>query len=59
MKFAREPAWTESLAVGDRAFVEQVARSMKGRRRFGYAPMVADRYAWSVRDGGVAYSPVS
>jgi putative transposase len=32
----REPAWTEALAVGDQAFVEQAACSLSHRLRFAY-----------------------
>lgn len=56
---AREPVWTESLAVGDRAFVEQAAQSRLDRTRFEYAPASEDGQVWSVREPGDAYTPVS
>ena len=36
-QFARESAWTESLAVGDRLFVESAAKSIGHRRQFTYS----------------------
>ena len=34
---AREAAWTESLAIGDRRFVESVAGKIRNRFRFAYS----------------------
>jgi hypothetical protein len=56
---AREPVWTESLAVGDRVFVEQAAQNRLDRTRFEYAPVSEDGQVWSVRERGDAYTPVS
>ena len=56
---AREAAWTESLAVGDRAFVERVARGIRGRSRFEYDMMSGDKDAWGVREPVTAYGAVS
>jgi len=58
-QFSREAAWTESLAVGDRTFVEQVARNTKGRSQFQYGTMAADGDVWSVREYAPTYDAVS
>jgi len=55
----RESAWTEALAVGDRDFVEGVAKETRHRSQFGYIPLSGNGDGWSVREGGVAYSSVS
>ncbi len=47
-KLCRDPHWTESLAVGDLAFVEGVASGFQNRRTLSYtATPTTD--AWSVR----------
>lgn len=55
---AREPAWTESLAVGDRAFVERAARGARNRKLFEYEPL-SDGDVWAVKEEAAAYSSVS
>lgn len=55
----REPQWTESLAVGDRLFVEKAARSFSGRYKFEYSTIIAASDAWSVREEESPYNPVS
>ena len=34
---AREPHWTESIAVGSRAFVESIAQTVTHRQQLDYA----------------------
>ena len=36
-QFARQSAWTEALAVGDRLFVESAAKSIGSRHQFTYS----------------------
>ena len=55
----RQPEWTEALAVGDRLFVERVTQRLEKRRKFDYAEVEGDSEAWSVREVGEPYSPVS
>jgi putative transposase len=57
-ELGRESAWTEALAVGDRAFVERAAHGILNRRLFEYEPL-ADGDVWAVREGHGAYSAVS
>jgi putative transposase len=54
----REAAWTESLAVGGRVFVEQAAMQASGRSRFEYDSL-AEGDAWVVREAGSVYSSIS
>lgn len=54
---SREAVWTESLAVGDRTFVERVAASFGQRRRFTYDEAVdAGPDAFCVREDQLRYS---
>ena len=53
---AREAAWTEALAVGDRLFVEQTAAQMSNRSQFEYQP-VGTSGAWTVRELAETYTP--
>ena len=57
----REPEWTESLAVGDRTFVEQVSRLYDRRSRFAYteASLTGSNETWAVREERTAYSSFS
>ncbi|MFZ4394884.1 MAG: transposase [Kiritimatiellia bacterium] len=55
---AREAAWTEALAVGDRLFVEQTAAQMSNRSQFEYQP-VGTSGAWTVRESAETYKPFS
>lgn len=53
----REAVWTESLAVGDRLFVERVAARFGQRRRFTYGDAVhAGPDAFCVREDQLRYS---
>ncbi len=53
----REGVWTESLAVGDRVFVERVANRFSQRRRFSYGEAVdAGPGAFYVRENQSRYS---
>ena len=45
---AREPQWTESIAVGSRAFVEAIGREVTGRQQLEYATVGGD--AWALRE---------
>ena len=45
---AREPQWTESIAVGSQAFVEAIGQTVRGRQRLDYAPIGEN--AWVLRD---------
>lgn len=54
-RLERDAIWTESLAVGDRAFVEQVAMTTRGRWQFEYGSDAADAATCFVREAAVAY----
>lgn len=58
-RLRREPEWTESLAVGDRTFVERVTGSFQRRRQFDYAEVTGSADTWTVRDPRLPYGPVS
>jgi hypothetical protein len=45
---AREPQWTESIAVGSRAFVEAIAKSVTYRQRLTYSTV--GESAWALRE---------
>jgi|SRR5215831_13365788 len=45
---AREPQWTESIAVGSRGFVEEVAQSVSCRQHLDLAP--AGEGGWVLRE---------
>jgi putative transposase len=55
---AREAQWSEALAVGDRLFVERVARTYERRSNFVYADATASGSAdtWTVRESPSPYS---
>ena len=53
----REPEWSESIAVGRRAFVEEVKRELAGRAR--YRRIVEDDGESVLRDGEEAYDIIS
>ena len=57
----RKPEWTESLAVGDRVFVEKVAQLFDRRSKFSYSNLDnnAQNKSWAVQEGKNSYSPVS
>ena len=55
----REAAWTESLAVCDRAFVEQAAQGIRNPSRFEYASLKGDRDAWAVREGSMPCTAIA
>jgi len=57
---SREAVWTESLAVGDRTFVERVATNFGQRRRFTYSDAEeAGPDSICVREGRSRYSSES
>jgi hypothetical protein len=39
---AREPQWTESIAVGSRVFVEAIGQAVNRRQRLSYSPVGED-----------------
>ena len=45
---AREPQWTESIAVGSRAFVEEIAQTITHRQHLDYWPTGGG--AWALRE---------
>jgi putative transposase len=45
---AREPQWTESIAVGSRAFVEAIGQTVRHRQQFTYVPVGEN--AWALRE---------
>jgi hypothetical protein len=55
----REAAWTEALAVGDRAFAKRGATNTRNRSRFDYASISAGQDAWAVREGTAPHGVVS
>lgn len=57
-ELSRESEWTEALAVGDKTFVEGVCGRFTKRSTFVYSEMSGHTDRWTVRDRGVAYSPV-
>ena len=54
-QLSRDPHWTESLAVGDRAFVERMASKFPNRRLLSYTE-TADTHTWSVHETTINYS---
>jgi putative transposase len=48
----REPKWTESIAVGSRAFVEGLERQIKGRQVLEIQPAGE---VWVLKEAGRAY----
>ncbi len=52
---ARNPIWTEGLAVGSREFIGQVCGRIRNRARFRMDEVTAG--IWTVRDPRPAYSP--
>lgn len=54
-QLVRDPIWTESLAVGDQAFVERVALATRGRRQFDYGLAEGDSATCFVREAAGAY----
>jgi len=60
-KLIRESVWTDSIAVGDRLFVEKIAKNCTKRSKFQYSevPKSTLSNAWAVRELGNPYSAVS
>lgn len=60
-EFTRKPEWTEALAVGDRAFVERIARNYGNRTNFSYEGLGVGEYdqGWAVRESPDPYSSFS
>ncbi len=52
---AREPQWTESIAVGSRAFVEAIGQSVTHRQRLTYSTV--GESVWTLREGSVPGAP--
>jgi len=57
-RLRREPEWTESLAVGERTFMERVTGSFQRRREFDYAAVTGSADTWTVRDAHSPCGPV-
>jgi hypothetical protein len=45
---ARQPQWTESIAVGSRAFVEAMAQNVSHRQHLEFSPVGEN--AWALRE---------
>ena len=58
---AREPEWTETLAVGNREFVERACSVYAARQKLVYAAACGEEAGatWTIRDKSFSYSPVS
>ena len=52
-ELAREPLWTESIAVGDQAFAGDV--SARTQNRVALETREAQPNLWTVRESGIAY----
>ena len=52
-RLRRDPVWTESVAVGGRAFVERVSGGVRNRRRLQTRKLSED--LWTVREAEAAY----
>ncbi len=52
-RLGREAQWTESIAVGSREFVEEVAEKTKSRYRLDLADVGED--TWTVREANLSY----
>jgi len=59
-RLAREPAWTESLAVGDREFVESVQSRYRWRTEFRMEEMTdaTGEGVWTVKEDPGAYGEI-
>jgi putative transposase len=55
-ELGRVADWTEALAVGDRVFVERVARDFDRRNKFLYSETAACADGWAVRETAKPYS---
>lgn len=58
-RLRREPEWTETLAVGDRQFVEAASRHYLTRRSFIYAELPGENQAWTIKESALPYMPFS
>ena len=54
-ELAREPIWTESIAVGSELFVNGIGKEVRNRRELSYESLPGDR--WVVKDATARYSP--
>ncbi len=56
-RLAREPQWTESVAVGSESFVEEVAEKLGRRARIKIEPTGdPGEDSWRVREASPSYS---
>ena len=53
---AREPQWTESLAVGSRAFVERISAQLGHRRRLDIQSLANSENSWTLREDNSPYT---
>ncbi len=52
--FARDPVWTESIAVGSQSFVKQIEEKTKNRIKLTIKDTGSSR--WVIREDDVSYS---
>ena len=59
-ELVREPEWSEALAVGDRLFVEEIAKNYSARSKFQYSevPQESNPDVWAVKELRDPYSSV-
>ena len=55
----RVAAWTEGLAIGDRAFVEHYATSTRKRSKFQYESIAEGDQSWAVGEDKEPYVSIS
>ena len=55
-ELVRDPIWTESIAVGSRAFIEKVAWNVRNRVRLEKFAVASG--LWTVRESRAAYTPI-
>lgn len=57
----RQAEWTETLAVGNREFVERVSGIYEARKKYVYAEagMAADLSTWTIHEDTAPYNPFS
>ena len=55
-KIAREPEWSESIAVGNREFVERVRGHVRHRQQLEANQVDGHSDLWTLREATVPYS---
>lgn len=58
---AREPCWTEAVAVGDKAFITEAEKGTAYRQRMERYPVAgsAGEKVWAIRDATIPCKPNS